>query len=394
LDAGILISDPAPSSTAGLAIVVPVHGRPEQLTRCLEAITRTAEGATLTIVDDGSPDPEAIARVGAAHAAVVVRHPVSRGPSAARNTGFAHTDAPLVAFVDSDVVLGSGCLARLAGHFDDPATGAAAPRILGTVPGSGSIAGYEARHSSLDMGPSPARVRPWARVRYVPSATLVVRRDAFGSGFDERLLLGEDVDLVWRLAEAGWGVWYDPSVVVHHEHRSSVREFVGRRFAYATSIGPLADRHQDALPALHVDAASGVVVLALMRRPRLAACLAVAVMIRHHAQLRRRTRQPARLAVTLGSRSLIRAGRSLSHAIRQPWWPLCALAAVRSRRAAMILIGAWASGVVEAKATRPSHAALSVADDLLAGAGTWWSCLRCHTLTPVLPAHRLRRNPR
>ena len=389
LDAGILVPDPAPSATSCLAVVVPVHGRPQQLARCLAALSQTASDAGICVVDDGSPDPDATQRIAAAYGATVVRHPARRGPATARNTGYAHTSSPLVAFVDSDVVVEPGCLARLAGHFADPAVGAVAPRILGTEPPTGTVAGYEARRSSLDMGPRAGCVRPWSDVPYLPSATLVLRREAFGAGFDERLRIGEDVDLVWRLAASGWGVWYDPSVAARHEHRATVGAFARRRFIYATSIGPLAKRHRTALAALRVDTATCVVALALMRRPRAAVALSAVLVVRTRAYLEGRTTEPVRLAGRLTARSLLRSWRSVAHAVRRPWWPLCAVAGVRNRRAAQLLCGAWVSGVLEAGTLRPTAAMLTVADDLISGAGTWWSCLEFRTATPLLPARRV-----
>jgi hypothetical protein len=128
LDAGLLIPDPAPAATAELAVVVPVHGRVPQLARCLEAIRRAAPA--IIVADDGSPHAGAIEKVATAHGAALVRHPLSRCPAAARNTGFAATASPLVAFVDSNVVVQADSLARLAGHFAEPSTGACAPRVL------------------------------------------------------------------------------------------------------------------------------------------------------------------------------------------------------------------------------------------------------------------------
>jgi GT2 family glycosyltransferase len=159
-------------------------------------------------------------------------------------------------WVETEIAVAPASSARLSGYFDDPAAGAAAPRVLSLDPARGPVATYEARRSSVDMGPRRGRVRPWSPVPYRPSATLIVRRDAIGPGFDEALNIGEDVDLVWRIGDAGWGVWYDPSVAVHHEHRSSLRAFASRRFTYATSIGALAARHPAALAALRADTAT------------------------------------------------------------------------------------------------------------------------------------------
>ena len=40
--------------------------------------------------------------------------------------------------------------------------------------------------------------------------------ETLASGFDADLRVGEDVDLVWRLVDAGWSVRYQPSVTVFH----------------------------------------------------------------------------------------------------------------------------------------------------------------------------------
>jgi hypothetical protein len=51
--------------------------------------------------------------------------------------------------------------------------------------------------------------------------------------------VGEDVDLTWRLRDRGWAISYLPAGNVLHEHRSSIRSFMSRRFDYGTSEGML-----------------------------------------------------------------------------------------------------------------------------------------------------------
>jgi mycofactocin glycosyltransferase len=50
LEAGILLPDPAPGSTQSLVVIVPVHGRAQQLRRCLEAIQHTAPEAAMLVL--------------------------------------------------------------------------------------------------------------------------------------------------------------------------------------------------------------------------------------------------------------------------------------------------------------------------------------------------------
>ena len=72
---------------------------------------------------------------------------------------------------------------------------------------------------------------------YVPSAALIVRTEL--AHFDEALRYGEDVDLVWRLRDAGWRVVYEPDVIVGHDQHHTL----SRRFRYGTSAEPLRRRH-------------------------------------------------------------------------------------------------------------------------------------------------------
>jgi mycofactocin system glycosyltransferase len=230
---------PAPMSPSEVDVVVPARDRVGRLNACLAAL----HGLAVTVVDDHSADGLAVAAVAAEHGARVVRRDDCGGPAAARNTGLAVTQRPVVVFVDSDCVVDADELLAVAGHLADPCVGAAAPRVT------------EGREDSpLDLGPHEAQVRSGSPVPYVPTTTLVVRRralDEVGS-FDESLRYGEDVDLVWRLVAADWCVRYDPSVVVGHAAPRTLSARLTRRYRYGTSAGPLARRHGAAMsgPAL------------------------------------------------------------------------------------------------------------------------------------------------
>ncbi|HWN26057.1 MAG TPA: glycosyltransferase, partial [Actinomycetospora sp.] len=144
-DAGVAHPVPAHDDApapAAVSVVVPVRDRPRELARLLDAVRATAPGVgEVVVVDDGSADPDATARVAAARGARVVAHPTSRGPAAARNTGAAAATGELVAFLDSDVVPAPGWLEPLLGHLADPAVALAAPRIVAWPRGDVAPAG-------------------------------------------------------------------------------------------------------------------------------------------------------------------------------------------------------------------------------------------------------------
>ena len=220
LDAGIAhpVPDGCGWSIDDVTVVVPVRDRQAELARCLAGLVQVPR---VIVVDDASGDPAAIARVAADAGARVLYRAVNGGPAAARNTGLAAADTPLVAFLDSDCVPGPGWLDALLPHFADPAVGAVAPRIVPDEPGRTWLARYEGASSTLDMGARESIVRPGSRVPYVPGAALVIRRAAAGTGFTETMRVGEDVDFVWRLAASGWRVRYEPAATMPHQHRTT-----------------------------------------------------------------------------------------------------------------------------------------------------------------------------
>jgi cellulose synthase/poly-beta-1,6-N-acetylglucosamine synthase-like glycosyltransferase len=95
--------------------------------------------------------------------------------------------------------------------------------------------------SSLSLGSRERAGSSGNDTFYLPSCNLLVRRSAFRSagGFKDEMHVGEDVDLTWRLRDNGWTISYLPAGNVLHEHRSSIRSFMSRRFDYGTSEGML-----------------------------------------------------------------------------------------------------------------------------------------------------------
>src|ERR1700683_3079245 len=74
-----------------ITVVIPVRDRQDELARCLAGLTAMPR---VIVVDDGSSDPESVARVAAQAGASVLRRPVNGGPAAARNSGLAAAQTP------------------------------------------------------------------------------------------------------------------------------------------------------------------------------------------------------------------------------------------------------------------------------------------------------------
>ncbi len=413
LDAGIAHPDPPPRhhATDEVTIVVPAHGRADQLARCLAVL---APGWPTIVVDDGSPDADAIAAVADRFGARRVRHLQNRGASAARNTGLELAETPFVAFLDSDCIPPPGFPGELLDHLADPAVGLVAPRIVSSGKHTSRIADYERHRSPLDMGPHPSLVRPFAWVWYVPSAAMVARREALGRGFDEELDLGEDVDLVWRLHDAGWHVRYDPRTRVAHQDRVEPLAWYRRRVAYNESVAPLLVRHPERLPALFVSPPAAVGWGAALGGawPALAMLTALRA-ARLHRSVAGRLPGAVGWAARTSVRATVQEGRDLGRALAGPWAPFAiALAAagpgrhrglgrrrglgrhrgLARRRGLGRRVGGLLAALVVADwlADRPSldpvtYAALRLADESARGLGIWIACARARDFRALLP---------
>jgi len=389
VDAGMVIPAPDvvdPAAGEAVTVVIPVRDGAEALDRTLFSIERASvRPRGVVIVDDASLDPESIAEVARRHGARLEVRDRTGGPAVARNDGLSVVTTALVAFVDADVEVDERWLETSLAFFDDDAVGAVAPRVLspGAV-GSGRLDRYERCRSPLDLGSRPGPVRRRSRLGYVPSAALIGRVDAQRrvNGFDESLRFGEDVDLVWRLADAGHRIWYcgDTSVVRHHA-RADLWSLLRQRFQYGTSAAPLDERHRGAVAPLGGSRWSVLVWgLVALGHPVVAGAVAGGTVVALARKLSLLD-HPMAESVRLAGRGHLGGGEAIARALVRPWFPFTLAAAFVSRRARRVAVAAvLGPAVLDWRRRRPSlgpvtWVALSVADDVAYSVGVWRGCL-------------------
>lgn len=433
--AGMLHRLPAARKLAPseLTVVVPVRDDEGPAARLLAELGGGFVGLVI-VIDDGSRSASSASLKSTAEAAgaVFVRRPGTGGAAAARNTARPLVLTPLVAFIDADVRPEAGWLDRLVGHFDDPAVAAVAPRVRAAA--VGKLGAYESACSPLDLGPAPGIVGAHRRVSYVPSAAIVCRRQALEDvgWFDGAMAVGEDVDLLRRLEEAGWEVRYEPRAVVWHDSRSSLAGFALQRFGYGTSAAALDRRHPGTVApfegnlwsvggALALLAALGGRGVGTRRLAGLAAWLGLTILPARSlsSKLRRfglGASHPEALRAVVKGQAWTVAG--LATALRREWWPAVIVAAAgwpRVRRPSLLVLaaaemgarmplmrlGAQAPGPVPEGAPRehvkacqspmPRRLGLAASlgygllDDLSYGVGVWAGCILQRSLRALLP---------
>ena len=363
-------------TAADVTIVVPAYNaRP----------SATLDSSEVIVVDDASDTP-----LETAPGWHTIRLAENRGPGAARNAGLAEVTTPLVAFVDTDVDLPDDWLEALLPHFGDPLVALVAPRVASSA-GASVLAEYEMARSPLDLGRQPGRVAAGTRVSYVPAAAMVVRTDTLRAigGFDESMRSGEDVDLVWRLADAGLRARYEPATTVHHRPRATVRAWARQRVVYGRSAATLDRQHPNSVAPLHVSGwTAGVWLLVLARRPLAAAAVAAGTMV---ALRRKLDDLPAAEPLRLAGLGHLYAGRQVASAITRVWWPLALVAAALVPRTRLPLLAAavlpplvdWLPRRGPSDPVR--YLVMRLADDVAYGTGVWIGSIEQRSIGALAP---------
>jgi mycofactocin system glycosyltransferase len=370
-----------------IEVIVPVFDN----VASLRVLLGQLKGFQVTIVDDDSSNANDVAVCAKEFGATLLRLDQNQGPAHARNVAGVASIREFLWFVDDDVSMpnATDVAQRLRQGFADPLLAVVAPRVRG--PEGPSIRDqFEQHFSPLDMGERSGLVVPGGPIGYVPSACLMVRREAFGEGFDEMMRVGEDVDFVWRLFDRGWLVRYDADVVVFHRARATWREWWLQRQRYGASSGELAQRHGIRLAPFRADPWTFLAWLSvLVGQPACGARIVRSA--RNHARDRFFTaaEDPNGVANKVVARNMVRAGGPLARGLVRTFGVVLLVAALHPRLRARAL-SAFALGTAWRWRRHRLHVAelpLAIADDLAYGVGVVegaWRAKSLRTLTPAV----------
>jgi hypothetical protein len=194
------------------------------------------------VVSDGSTDATAeIAR--SAPGVRLIDSKVNRGLSHARNEALAAATGEIIAYLDDDARPDPDWLRFLALAFarsDHAAIGG--PNI--PPPGDGWIADCVAHAPG---GPVHVLVAD-DLAEHIPGCNTAVRREKLVEigGFDARFrIAGDDVDMCWRLQEAGGTIGFSPGAMVWHYARNSVKAYLRQQRNYGRAEALLEDKWPD-----------------------------------------------------------------------------------------------------------------------------------------------------
>jgi cellulose synthase/poly-beta-1,6-N-acetylglucosamine synthase-like glycosyltransferase len=243
-----------------VTVIVPFLGSEEALGRCLHQLAPLAvrEDDELVVADNRpSPDGGAggssvdVVAPGRPRRVRFIRACGVRSPGFARNRAAAGAAGDWLVFVDADTRPHPELLEL---YFDPPpsaATGLMAGGIIDVSGGPSLAARYSAARGQMSQQTTLKRLG----TPYAQGANMAVRRRAFDAvgGFDENARSGEDADLSFRLAAAGWGMEERPRAEVEHLTRRTLAALVVQLARHGSGAAWLNHRYpgEFAPPAAH-----------------------------------------------------------------------------------------------------------------------------------------------
>jgi GT2 family glycosyltransferase len=197
------------------------------------------------VVDDGSTDT--LAEIAAGYDVRLIRTG-NHGLGAARNEGMRAATGEIVAYIDDDARADPQWLRYVAGQYlRSNAVAVGGPNIAPA--GDGFIAEAVAHAPG---GPVHVLVTDTV-ADHLPGCNLTIRKDALEAigGFDTRYrAAGDDVDVCWRLQEAGGTLAFTPGAMVWHHRRNSAKTYWRQQQGYGKAEALLEEKWPERYNAL------------------------------------------------------------------------------------------------------------------------------------------------
>lgn len=232
------------ASLPSISLIIPTYAEPERVRAALASLATQdfpAAKVEIVVVDDGSPNLEAspLQQAAAPLPLVLVRHVVNQGRARARNAGLRAATKELIVFLDSDMTVAPGFLAAHAAAHQ----GQTDRVVIGAIRYPPELARTALSRYMESRGVH--RLRPGQPVPFkcfVTGNSSVPRELLARAGwFDEdfRDYGGEDLELGYRLQQAGATFAFAAEAVSWHHHLRSLADTCSLMEAYGKGSLPL-----------------------------------------------------------------------------------------------------------------------------------------------------------
>jgi glycosyltransferase involved in cell wall biosynthesis len=203
-----------------ISVIIPVHNGGLDFRRCLSSLTQAAPPPSeIIVVANG--DTDGSGQLAEEFGARVLSIPVPCGPAQARNFGARKARGDILYFVDADVAIPVDAMHQIASAFNrEPGVAA----IIGSYDDEPAATNFLSQYKNLFHHYVHQTAREEASTFW--GACGAIRREVFLAldGFDERYRYPsvEDIELGYRLKQAGMRIRLDKALQVKHLKRWGV----------------------------------------------------------------------------------------------------------------------------------------------------------------------------
>lgn len=231
-----------PAAAPRISVVVCTRNGAMTLRQCLDSLVALRyPDFEVLLIDDGSR-PQ-IAEIAQGFPQVRYQFQEHAGLSVARNLGARLATGSIIAYTDDDCIAQADWLLHLSHAFVDESIAAAGGPNIPPPPRNQT----ERVVAAAPGAPAHVLLND-TEAEHLPGCNLAIRKAALdGIGGFQAVFqtAGDDVDVCWRLREAGGRLLFVPGAMVWHHRRFSVQAYLNQQYGYGQAEALLMKQHPE-----------------------------------------------------------------------------------------------------------------------------------------------------
>ncbi len=239
-----------------ISVVIAVRNEVTHIKECVQSVLNQDYKKTyeVIIVDGMSTDGtyELLEKLTKKNKFILLRNPKFNA-AAGRNIGIENSKGNFIAFIDGDAVASKDWLSQIENVFGrkNDVVGVGGPDMLPKDSTDKARRIGQVMTSPLARG---GRFNPSTQhslsgeekyVDHIPTCNLCLKREIFDKVgmFDEGFVKGQDLELNYRIVNAGYKLLYSPKIKVIHHRKNHIRDFARQIYKWAKAKVAIIKKH-------------------------------------------------------------------------------------------------------------------------------------------------------